>query len=70
MKATITIKLDGPAFDNAGKELARILRRVAQAYESTCVIDPGDDLRVMDHIGQPVGWVRITGRSYAGRMST
>ena len=60
MKAEIRVKMDNDAFvgsDNAGPELARILRHLADKVEDNPHLGPGYSLPVFDVNGNDVGYL-------------
>ena len=63
-KLTITLELDGAAFDlEPGTEVARILRYLADTFHNTLVLSPRgpEPMAVRDINGNTIGQVTITG---------
>ena len=62
MKATIKIEMDNAAFEEPGPELARILRDLANAVETSELADPYDrNVKLRDINGNTVGELKVTG---------
>ena len=61
MKATITIKMDNAAFDEAGYELASVLNKLATQIKASSV-SGGGRYSIRDSNGNVVGELKITGK--------
>jgi hypothetical protein len=60
MKATISIQMDGAAFEDP-QELPRILKDLAERLEQRGSFESGDSESVLDMNGNHVGMLKITG---------
>jgi len=61
MKAQIEINLDNDAFQRDGRELARVLRNVAEDVEACNVTNEGAYICIIDINGNKVGEFEIVG---------
>ena len=61
MKALIEINLDNDAFQRDGRELARVLRNVAEDVEACNVTNEGAYICIIDINGNKVGEFEIVG---------
>lgn len=59
MKATISIQMDGAAFEDP-QELPRILKDLAERLEQRGSFESGDSESVLDMNGNNVGMLKIT----------